>query len=137
MLYTQDGQRPEFVPVILAPPIADIKYLAFIRTLPCVITGALAEAAHVSFKNELYGHMGRGKGQKASDCWALPLSPEMHRLLPHSQHATGDEEKWWRSQGINPHALARALYGTWCERKNDEATAHAICLKIIASSRSL
>lgn len=117
---------------IKAPPVENKTYLDFIRSLPCVITGSQAEAAHLSFKNEAYGHLGRGKGQKASDCWALPLSPSEHRLSAHSQH-NFNEADWWRRTGINPHALARSIYGTYCERGAEDA--RPICLVIIRKAK--
>jgi hypothetical protein len=54
-------------------------YLAWIRTLPCVISGSRpVEATHLSAGNLAYGHTGRGKQQKASDRWALPLTQALH-----------------------------------------------------------
>lgn len=90
-------------------------YVAWLHKLPCVITGQRpVEAAHVSFENRLLGAPGRGKGQKVSDRWALPLSPEMHR----AQHAMNERE-FWRQHGIDPHVLCLTLWGLWCERKDD------------------
>lgn len=89
-----------------AKPGKEATYLDWLRGLPCVATGARpVEAAHLSSANAYYGHMGRGKGQKADDRWALPLSPAMHR----EQHA-GNEMAFWKRHGINPHLLALVLH---------------------------
>lgn len=115
---------------VKAPPIKEISYLSFVRSLPCVVTGQAAEAAHLSSQNKAYGHYGRGKGQKASDCWALPLTRREHV----KQHKI-NELKYWAQVGINPHALARALYGTYCERGSRDAL--TICINIIKTAKEL
>lgn len=49
-------------------------YLDFIRALPCVVTRQTpVEAAHVSYADPRAGKLGRGKGRKESDQWAVPL----------------------------------------------------------------
>lgn len=91
-------------------------YLAFIHTLPCAVSGAMIgiEAAHLSFKNTWHGHYGRGKGTKAPDRWALPLSADQHRR----QHDMS-EEVFWSQAGIDPHALALAIFGLWSDLGDD------------------
>lgn len=90
-------------------------YLSFVRTLPCVVTGVrIVEAAHLSTACVEYGHYGRGRGSKAPDRWALPLSPEQHRR----QHA-GNEMAYWESVGINPHTLALTIWGLFSEMGED------------------
>lgn len=102
-------------------PVKSKSYLAWVHELPCVVTGRRpVEAAHVSYANPAFGAMGRGKGQKASDRWALPLHPEIHA----AQHKHGNEREWWLMQGINPHMIASILWGLWKERGAD-ATAQA------------
>lgn len=101
-------------------PVKSKGYLAWVHDLPCVVSGRQpVEAAHVSFANPTFGAHGRGKGQKASDRWALPLHPDLHR----EQHQCNERE-WWLSKGINPHMLATILWGLWKERGAD-ATAEA------------
>jgi len=91
------------------------KYLDFVRELPCVVTGAReVEAAHLSYAMPKYGHYGRGKGSKAPDRWALPLSSAEHRR----QHSM-NEEAYWRSVGINPHVLALTIFGLWSDIGDD------------------
>ncbi len=117
--------RPDtaFSGSIKAKPKKDEGYLNFVRSLPCVITGRPgAEAAHVSFANMRAGATGRGKGQRASDRFALPLHPDQHRLLPDAQHNMG-ERKFWADHGIDPHYLALALFGAYHENNDDLARA--------------
>lgn len=95
-----------------AAPVKSSKYLAFIRTLPCVISGEMpVEAAHLSKAAPEWGHAGRGKGQKASDRWALPLSPRLHQ----EQHAMS-EMAFWKKHGVDPHRIACVIWGLWSER---------------------
>lgn len=96
-------------------------YLSFLHKLPCIVTGRYGvEAAHVSYKNAMHGHFGRGKGTKAPDRFALPLCPEEHA----AQHAMNERE-YWQSKGINPHALANTLWGLFSDY--DEAEAVTYC----------
>ena len=108
--------RPETA--FAAPRIKPVKkpeYLAFIRSLPCIVTKRMpVEAAHLSFANPSVGHFGRGKSQKAPDRWALPLSLEAHR----DQHK-GSERKFWQKHGIDPHLVALTLWGVFCEHGTD------------------
>lgn len=93
-------------------PVKDDGYLNFVRKLPCLITLKPAEAAHVSMENSLYGHAGRGKGQKASDRWAVPLSHQFH--MRSHEYAKG-EIKWWIGMKINPYIIALILHGIYTE----------------------
>lgn len=90
-------------------------YLAFLRKLPCCVTGSRpVEAAHISFADPYWGHYGRARGTKAPDRWALPLSPEEHR----KQHS-GSEHSYWENLGYSPHSLALALWGLYTEMSED------------------
>ena len=62
-------------------------YLAWIRTLPCVVCGSarLVEAAHTNALGP------RGLGQKASDFSAVPLCAAHHRTGVDSYHRLGEE----------------------------------------------
>lgn len=87
-------------------PTKDKDYLAFLHELPCIVTGRTpVEAAHISYADPRAGKLGRGKGRKESDCWAVPLCQEEHAL----QH-TMDEQAYWRSVGIDPVPVAAFLY---------------------------
>lgn len=97
-------------------PKKNAGYLAWLHTLPCVVTGMYGvEAAHLSYASTRLGHYGRGKGTKAPDRWALPLSPEEHR----KQHSM-NEEAYWQSALLNsPHILALVLWGLYSEMGED------------------
>lgn len=82
-------------------------HLAFIRTLPCLITGVRGvEAAHIRYGDGQWGKRSTGMGEKPDDHWVVPLSPAMHR----EQHAFGNEALWWEKKGINPILVALALW---------------------------
>jgi len=89
------------------PRIEDGKHLAWIRTLPCVITGAYGvEAAHIRFADFRFAKRETGKAEKPDDKWVLPLSPEMHR----EQHNM-NENAFWQKYQIDPTPIAMALHG--------------------------
>ena len=111
-----------------AKPVKDKGYLSWVHQLPCIITGTSpVEAAHLSTGNAMYGHSGRGMGQKASDRWALPLCPEKHR----EQHE-GNEIVFWYRHGIDPYKMALILHGLYCEGNLDLALT---VVKIQAAAR--
>lgn len=110
------------------PPKKSSDYLAFIRLLPCAVTGRTpVEAAHLSKAAPEWGHAGRGKAQRASDRWALPLTKAKHDEQ-HSGAHKGGEMAFWDHYGIDPHRLACTLWGLWCERGEE---ALGPCVKII------
>ena len=91
----------------------DDKHLAFIRTLPCVLTGKRpVEAAHVRYADPAYGKRETGKSEKPHDKWTVPLSPEKHR----EQHDMNEREFWAR-HGVDPLRVAAAL---WASTGDDE-----------------
>lgn len=123
-------RKSAMAPSPKSKPKKDKDYLSFIHRLPCVVTGVFGvEAAHISFANRAFCHYGRGKGTKAADRWILPLNSTEHTR----QHQVG-EENYWRSKGIDPHALAVALYGLWTEL-GDEA--EEFCIERIQQRRSI
>jgi hypothetical protein len=88
-------------------------YLDWIRTLPSIVSRREGvEAAHVSYAVPAYGKLGRGKGAKESDQWAVPLTPDEHR----AQHSMG-EQAYWRSVGIDPCIIAALLYAAYPNRE--------------------
>lgn len=98
-------------------------HLAFIRDLPCLITGARpVEAAHIRFADARYFKRGVGMAEKPDDKWTVPLSPEQHRR----QHAM-DEKQFWDEAGIDPVFVAAML---WAHTGNDE-----IAEQIISQAR--
>lgn len=99
-------------------------HLAFIRTLPCLITGKRpVEAAHIRYADMRYGKRDTGMAEKPSDQWVVPLAPEIHA----DQHKH-NEQAWWTAKGIDPCVVAMALW----RATGDEET----CEQIIAQARN-
>jgi hypothetical protein len=91
------------------PRIRDGDYLAFIRTLPCVICWAHpVEACHVRYNALAYGKPITGVGNKPDDRWTVPMCHEHHS----QQHANG-ERLWWIEKKIDPLAVAALIYSHW------------------------
>src|SRR5688500_1721865 len=86
-------------------------HLAWIRTLPSLITGSRvhSEAAHIRYADPTWGKLFTAKGQKPDDKWAVPLSAELHRSGPEAQHDE-NERQWWTKHGIDPCQVAAALW---------------------------
>ena len=83
------------------------KYLEWIRSLPCVVTGRTDRvvAHHVTVSAN------RGMGLKPSDFWCLPIDWFEHQKL----HANG-EASYWGDLGLDPHRLASDHLFSWlCE----------------------
>lgn len=96
-------------------PVKSKDYLSWLHSLPCIVSHVSpVEAAHLSTPNESYGHLGRAKGRKASDCWALPLSKTLH-----DQQHKGNELRFWRSQNINPYIAALVLHNIYSTQGED------------------
>jgi hypothetical protein len=80
------------------------EYLAWIRTLGCVVCSrvgggaTVVEAAHTNVLGA------RGMGQKATDFSAIPLCSGHHRECPDSYHALG-ERGFLRKHGIDLNKL--------------------------------
>jgi hypothetical protein len=77
----------------------DRAYLAWIRSLPCLICGRRpAEAAHLGI---------RPFGQKCSDRDTGPLCAWDHRIGPHSHHRLGT--RFWEHYGLDRATLIHDL----------------------------
>lgn len=101
----------------------DEAHLKFIRTLPCVVTGARnVEAAHIRYGDISYHKPTTGMGEKPHDKWTVPLSPAEHR----KQHSMS-EQAYWAEVGINPLDLAIKL---WMYTGDEDA-----CESIILEAR--
>jgi len=89
------------------PRVYDDAHLAWIRTLPCLVSGTRmrVEAAHIRYADPYYGKQESGLGRKSDDCWVVPLEAALHA----DQHKHGERE-WWQSKGINPVHVALLLY---------------------------
>ena len=86
-------------------------HIRMIRQMPCILSGREAEAAHVSYGDLEAGKPGNAMGLKASDDYAVPLCPELHRLNNGSQHHSEiNERDWWAQFGINPIEIAQQLF---------------------------
>jgi hypothetical protein len=82
-------------------PKRDFKYLAWIRTLPCVVCGAPRgiEASHTG---------PRGLGQKSPDSSAIPLCYRHHRTGKESYHRLGPRE-FAQEHDLDIPAIVRRL----------------------------
>lgn len=89
------------------PRLHDEKHLAFIRQLPCIVSGdnISVEAAHIRYSDIRVAKRKVGIGEKPDDCWVLPLSGDIHR----KQHGMS-ERAFWDQIGIDPILYALALY---------------------------
>ncbi len=92
------------------PREEDPAYLAYVRTLPCLICRrpGPSDPAHLRSAARQYGKPPTGMGEKPSDCWVLPLCRTHHD----DQHRN-NELAWWQRQGVgDPFGLAVALYAS-------------------------
>lgn len=85
-------------------------HLDLVRSLPCILSGRPAEAAHIRYADAAHGKTETGAGRKPDDRWTVPLAPELHRLLKGCQHDS-NERDWWAQFGIDPLAVAKQLWG--------------------------
>lgn len=98
------------------PRQRDNGYLAFLRRLPCAIDGAKpSDAAHLRFTNLSAGRTNPGLAKKPHDRFAVPLCRVCHT----DQHAN-NEARWWAGHGIDPDALASALYAAFLAGQDGE-----------------
>ena len=88
--------------------LKDEKYLAYIRTMACLVCGGVPSQAH---------HLMHGEpsatGKRSGDDWAVPLCQRCHRGL----HEFGREPIYWLFQGIASIAWAERTYKEWKNRK--------------------
>ncbi len=115
--------KPHSGPRQRLPRVQDKGHLKWIRTLPCLASGRLTgiEAAHVRYGSLFHDKRSTGMAEKPDDRWAVPLHHSMHRTGPRAQHSE-NERRWWAGQGIDPLAVAKALY----EVSGDDAAGLAI-----------
>jgi len=123
MAFRIRAQETQFTPSKATAPVKRKDYLSWLHDLPCIIDHTFpVEAAHLSHAKPNYGHFGRGKSRKASDRWALPLSPDRHRA-----QSGMNELEFWRNLGVNPYHVALVLFGLWSD-KGEDATGEAMRL---------
>lgn len=104
--------------------LEDAKHLAFIRKLPCLVTGrpAPSDAAHIRMGSPEHGKGSTGMGTKPDDCWTVPLSRKAHL----AQHG-GSEREFWRRNGVDPFAIAVQLYAVSGNLEAGEAIIMGAC----------
>jgi len=81
--------------------IRDEEHLQMVATQPCLVCGRTPSQAHHLRFAQL-----RALGSKVSDEWVVPLCNLHHRAL----HDAGNEEAWWREQGIDARVEAGRLW---------------------------
>ena len=82
-------------------PTRDPRYLAWIRTLPCLVCGSMRgiEASHTG---------PHGLGQKSPDSSAIPLCAKHHRTGTDSYHRLGPR-KFSQTHSLDIPAIVRRL----------------------------
>jgi hypothetical protein len=88
------------------------EHLERIAALSCVVPGCHVRPVHVAHIRYACAADGAdivGKAMKPDDWRTLPLCPHHHLDGRRAQHRM-NEEDFWASHGINPYALARALW---------------------------
>ena len=91
------------------PRIRDPKYLAWLRTRPCCICGAVdkIDACHIRSGSIAYAKRETGMAEKPDDKWAVSMCRSDHT----KQHAMNELE-FYRQNGIDPFQLARKYYAS-------------------------
>lgn len=106
------------------PRVHDNDFLGFVRSLPCIVTGAQAEAAHIRFASALHGKPSTGMGTRPDDRWVVPLSPPEHRLNNDCQHS-GSEMGYWQRKNIDPVVVSALIFSHF--HADDQKAALLIC----------
>jgi DNA recombination protein Rad52 len=85
-------------------------HLRFVASQPCLVCRrGGAQAHHLAFAQP------RALALKTSDEWAVPLCRTHHRAA----HDAGNEEMWWKEQGIDPKTDAQRLWGLTTGRQQE------------------
>ena len=81
--------------------VRDREHVKFVARHPCLICGRRpADPHHLQFAQS------RALGRKVSDEFTVPLCRGHHREI----HRYGDEAAWWEKVGVEPLAVANALW---------------------------
>jgi hypothetical protein len=80
------------------------EHVKWVATLPCLVCQRRPADAH-----HLKRVQPNAMGRKPGDQWVIPLCRIHHRAL----HDAGDENGWWKAQGINAVEIAQNL---WAEK---------------------
>lgn len=106
---SQVRKIPISSPLVKRPRVHDDDHLAFVSTLPCIITGIEGvQVCHIRTPCLELGKTHTGRSEKPSDIYVLPMTPEKHEL----QHSM-NEEKFWDLYGPGFEravVIAQALY---------------------------
>ena len=89
--------------VVIRKPVRerDREHLKFVAAQSCLVCGRTpSDAHHIKFAEQ------RAMGRKVSDKFTVPICRLHHREL----HRRGNERAWWQKQGIEPLAVAAALW---------------------------
>lgn len=92
--------------------LSNREHFGHVALLPCAVPGCgthPVHVAHIRFACAAENAPHVGKGMKPDGWRVLPLCPAHHTDGPHAQHRM-NEALFWASHGINPYALARALW---------------------------
>jgi hypothetical protein len=92
--------------------IRDRDHIRHVIKQACLICGRRPSDPH-----HLWFAQSRALGRKVSDEFTVPLCRAHHREV----HRCGDEGLWWRKTGIDPLAVARALWLETHPRSRTEA----------------
>jgi hypothetical protein len=80
----------------------DKGHLKFVALQACLVCGRQpSDPHHLGFTQP------RALGRKVSDKFAVPLCRTHHREV----HRSGNEAEWWKTYGLDPLAVASALWG--------------------------
>ena len=98
------GNEPSTQAVfVISKPVRerDRNHLKFVAAQSCLVCGRTpSDAHHLKFAEQ------RAMGRKVSDKFTVPVCRLHHREL----HQRGNERAWWQKQGIEPLAVAAALW---------------------------
>ena len=89
--------------LVISKPVRerDRNHLKFVAAQYCLVCGRTpTDAHHIKFAEQ------RAMGRKVSDKFTVPICRLHHREL----HRHGNERAWWQKQGIEPLAVAAALW---------------------------
>lgn len=97
-------------------PLQSERHRYFVACHSCVVcagfltlrNGPVSQCAHVNYVARKHDGM-RGKGQKARDCWTVPMCPRHHEMQGRVGQSGEAEATWWREQGIDPETIINTL----------------------------
>jgi hypothetical protein len=114
------------------------KFLAYLRTLPCVITHTRhnIHAAHIRFSDAASGKINPGIGKKPDDRHALPLCFELHTGDPRKSQHSMSERGFWQRYGVDPIATADKLWTIFNNEQLSQIEKLEAGEKVIREARS-